>query len=718
MPAATALSRFTGPLLRRLPVVVAVAFGLYALALLAYYYVSWHRMHAETNGFLVADSKRRVSTLSALAEEIRNEAERHAELPEIQAYFLNRDLGMSLRYGLYASLQAIEDRFIQHSSHSWSESPSRIIFVGIEGNRLADTAPNFPLPADGITTKTRLEIDSVNKIISTSVPVFHKGNLEGNIVTIVSSRVLYRNLIGPEKDGGYQEFLLMSNGDMLSSDSRDSPFTAGELRALAIVPDDQVVALAGLNGIEENPRLTGRMLIKTPVPGLGINLMTLIQAERAHGHLASPGILFAAGLVPVLLLLGALRLDKMRIATEKLLMEMGLVEERRAGAERRNVKLAEEISRREQVEVTLKARTAELDAIFTLSPDGFVSFDQSNRVSYASPSFLRMTRLEDRQVIGIDENHFIALLRSISAPDAGFPEITELRSNEAKEAVSSGEMHRLTFTLYAPQPRVIETGVRSAKTRGSVSQVVYFRDITLETEVEQMKSEFLSTAAHELRTPMASVMGYAEVLLNTEFDVEARHEFIDTIHRNSVLMSKIVNELLDLSRIEARRGKDFNFQRVEIAPLLKEAVANFKPPEGRSDPCLELPPGHFPVRGDHSKLVQALTNLLSNAYKYSPAGGDVCVRLIEVSGDDGNTRIGLAVRDHGIGLTAEQQSRVCERFYRADDSGKFLGTGLGMSIVKEIIELHGGAVQIESEFGKGTTVTLWLPALPREDGTA
>jgi signal transduction histidine kinase len=717
MHAAPAFSRLTSQLLRRLPMAVAVAFGLYALALLAYYYVSWHRMHEETNGFLVADSQRRTSTLSALADEIRNEAERHAELPEVRAYLLNRDLGMSFRYGLYASLQAIEDRFGQHSSHSWSERPSRILFIDLEGNRLADTSPDFPLPDDGITAKTRFDIDPAKGVILVSVPVIHKGNLEGNIITIASTRVLYRNLIGSDKDSGYRELLLMSNGDMLSGDPHANLLTAAELRSLALAPDDQVVPLAGFNGIEGNPGLAGNLLIKMPVPGLGFNLMTLIQAERAYGHLASPGILLAAGLVPFLLLLGAQRLDRMRIATERLQREMGQIEERRAGAERRNTELAEEITRREQVEVALKARTAELDAIFNLSPDGFVSFDQSHRVSYVSPAFLRMTRLDAQAVIGIDENSFIALMRGISTLDASLPDITELRVAETKEAASSGQAHRVTFTLNTPPPRIIETGIRSAGS-GSVSQVIYFRDITLETEVEQMKSEFLSTAAHELRTPMASVMGFAEVLLNAEFDEATRHEFIDTIHRNSVLMAKIVNELLDLSRIEARSGKDFNFERVELLPLLKQAVANFKPPEGRSVPSLVLPPGHFLLRADHNKLIQVLNNLLSNAYKYSPAGGDVCVTLAKSTGDDGNSRIGLVVRDHGIGLTPEQKSRVCDRFYRADDSGKILGTGLGMSIVKEIIELHGGTVHIDSEFGTGTTVTLWLPALSEEGSTS
>jgi signal transduction histidine kinase len=102
--------------------------------------------------------------------------------------------------------------------------------------------------------------------------------------------------------------------------------------------------------------------------------------------------------------------------------------------------------------------------------------------------------------------------------------------------------------------------------------------------------------------------------------------------------------------------------------------------------------------------------VLSNAYKYSPDGGAVDIGLIESSGDgDVPPRIGIRITDHGIGMTPEQLARVCERFYRADTSGKIPGTGLGMSIVKEIVELHGGELEISSEVGTGSTVTIWLP---------
>jgi signal transduction histidine kinase len=172
-------------------------------------------------------------------------------------------------------------------------------------------------------------------------------------------------------------------------------------------------------------------------------------------------------------------------------------------------------------------------------------------------------------------------------------------------------------------------------------------------------------------------------------------------------MVSIINELLDLARIEARRGKDFNIQRIDLGELLREIVGGFKSPDGRPSPQPPPAAGARWVRGDRKKLTQAIGNVLSNAYKYSPAGGSVSIEFPEAG-----EQVGVRIRDQGIGMTPEQLGRVFERFYRADSSGKIPGTGLGMSIVKEIVDLHGGHIELESKVGAGTTVTIWLQSQP------
>ena len=352
----------------------------------------------------------------------------------------------------------------------------------------------------------------------------------------------------------------------------------------------------------------------------------------------------------------------------------------------------------------------QLNAIFELSPDGFVSFDENRHVKYCSPAFDRMTGLRRDSVIGLDEETFTENLRAQCIASARFQGIHALKSEDGVAAEM--EPKREIIELLAPRGNVLEVGLRMGNAE-TVSQILYFRDVTREKELERMKSEFLSTAAHELRTPMASIYGFSEVLLSEEFDGETQREFLTTIHTQSELMASILNELLDLARIEARRGKDFVFEDVDVAEVLAATVAGFRFPDHATPP--HAVPADTPlfVNADKSKLQQALNNIISNAYKYSPNGGQVTVHFRQ----DTQSRppmIGIEVQDQGIGMTPAQLARVFERFYRADASGKFPGTGLGMSIVKEIVDFQKGRVDISSTIDQGTTVTLWLPASTRK----
>jgi signal transduction histidine kinase len=190
---------------------------------------------------------------------------------------------------------------------------------------------------------------------------------------------------------------------------------------------------------------------------------------------------------------------------------------------------------------------------------------------------------------------------------------------------------------------------------------------------------------------------------------ERQAEVVATIHRQTGLMIAIVNELLDLARIEARRGKDFVLETIDLGELATSLLHDFSPPSQREAPVLEPAARRVAVRVDRGKLLQAIGNVLSNAYKYSPDGGAVRLRVLERS-DPELPLAGIEVRDEGMGMTPQQLARVSERFYRADTSGNIPGTGLGMSIVKEIVELLGGRLALASTPGRGTTVTLWLPA--------
>lgn len=345
---------------------------------------------------------------------------------------------------------------------------------------------------------------------------------------------------------------------------------------------------------------------------------------------------------------------------------------------------------------------SQLDVILTLSPDGIIYFDEFGRISFVNRAFERMTGIKAGEATGLDRLEINALLRERADPDQRYPDCFLANRCDCDESEIGG---CLLYTL-KPRRSVLQLSVHEPSEGNSI--VVYLRDVTRETEVDRMKSEFLSTAAHELRTPMTSILGYIELMRIREFDDAGRQRVFDTIHRQARRLTDLINELLDLARIEARGGKVFNMQPMAPAAVLREAINALSADRGRErlleSIALDLPE----IDGDAAKLQQAFLNILSNAYKYSPDGGPVEVAAWTEAqrGQDG---ICVTVRDHGIGMSPADLGRVFERFFRADGSGNIPGTGLGMSLVKEIVETHRGEVTVDSELGEGTLVRLWLP---------
>lgn len=342
----------------------------------------------------------------------------------------------------------------------------------------------------------------------------------------------------------------------------------------------------------------------------------------------------------------------------------------------------------------------EFDCLFKLSSDGFVMFNKEGVRSYANPAFMQMTGLSHGQLDGVTESQFDDILAGLCAPVH--------RPAAIADRVDVAEPDRIEMCL--PRPTVLMRTVREmvAPHGERIGRAVYLRDVTKETEVDRMKSEFLSTAAHELRTPMVSVHGFSELLLKRDFTEERRKDIYDTIHRQSKLLINMVNELLDLARIEARAGKDFHIAATPLEPIVRSTVDGIQGLGDTRPVQVSIPADLPPVLIDQEKFARALMNVLSNAYKYSPQGGDIQLEVLRRPDSAGGGSVGVSVIDHGIGMTPEQLARVFERFFRADPSCNIPGTGLGMCLVQEILTLMGGEVEVRSTHGQGTVVTLWL----------
>lgn len=236
-----------------------------------------------------------------------------------------------------------------------------------------------------------------------------------------------------------------------------------------------------------------------------------------------------------------------------------------------------------------------------------------------------------------------------------------------------------------------------------------FRDITAEVEADRAKSEFVSTVSHELRTPMTSVKGYVDLLLMGATGTlnEMQMQFLNVIRTNADRLTSLVNDLLDMSRIEG--GKvELNCRPVDMGELISQVVLTLTPKIKEKGLRIHtaVPPLLPMVWGDPDRVVQILTNLVGNAYKYTPVGGEVTVQAYVKE-----EMLHVAVVDTGIGLSPEDQSRIFSRFYRVDDplvleAG---GTGLGLAITASLVQMHGGRIFVESEPGEGSIFTTTFP---------
>ena len=370
------------------------------------------------------------------------------------------------------------------------------------------------------------------------------------------------------------------------------------------------------------------------------------------------------------------------------------------------VGVATDITDRIAAEQVLHLRTERLNAVFALSPDGFVVLDKRGEVSIVNPAFERMTGMLAADLVGQSVSAFEEQLRERCKSRE--VQETPAAALAAGDGESGANATREVLQLHTPCTRTLLR--RTRHDADANETVMYFRDITHEQEVDRMKSEFLAMAAHELRTPMVSIFGFTELLLKRQFTDERRNDMLSTIHRQASVLINLVNELLDLARIESRRGKDFKRERLQLQPVIEATVGGLLMHNDARKVELTLPTEPIMVDVDREKLSLAVTNVLSNAYKYSPDGGEIALDLVWRD-RQGRLECGIRVTDQGLGMTPEQVEKVFDRFFRADTSGNIPGTGLGMTIVKEIIELHGGQVTVSSEHGVGTTVTLWLPAL-------
>lgn len=340
------------------------------------------------------------------------------------------------------------------------------------------------------------------------------------------------------------------------------------------------------------------------------------------------------------------------------------------------------------------------EAILRSIEDGLVVIDSQFRVANINRAALRLLQLSPEAAIGQPLSQVIG--------DAHLLDLVKKTAETGQPPPISQDADILTRDD-SPEPRYLLFSITPVHLRSDemMGVVLLLRDVTRLKEVERLKSQFVMTASHELKTPLTSIGMSIELLMEGatgQLD-ERQNQLLAAAHAEVRRLKHLVEELLDLEKIEAGRI-DLEFDRMPV-PLLCERVRQIFAPQAQAqgvEISAQLPPDLPAVRADANKITWVLTNLVSNALRYVGRGGRICIEARQF-----NDQVHLAVRDDGIGIPQEFQSKIFDKFVQVRGADEPQGAGLGLSICREIVRAHRGAIWVESAPGAGSTFTFTLP---------
>ncbi|WP_422448385.1 two-component system histidine kinase PnpS [Thermoanaerobacterium sp. DL9XJH110] len=332
-----------------------------------------------------------------------------------------------------------------------------------------------------------------------------------------------------------------------------------------------------------------------------------------------------------------------------------------------------------------------MEAILANMADGVIALNDKSEVIHINPAAMNMLSL-DRSPEGSDFSESLRKYFDVAIEDF------------------LGEESDLRETLIKTDSLILKAIIAPLK-RGSrvIGLILVLHDVTRQQRLEDMRKEFVANVSHELRTPLTTIKSYTETLLDGAMeDPEVARQFMGVVNNEADRMTRLVNDLLELSRLD---NKEIRWDRRPVAlnRVLLDVIAKMKvnATKKRQSLNVDIPETPCEVIADRDKIEQVFQNILSNAIKYTPEGGNISVKLELLERD-----VRIVFGDTGIGIPREDLPRIFERFYRVDKtrSRELGGTGLGLSIAREIVEAHGGRINIESELGKGTIVSVYLPS--------
>jgi signal transduction histidine kinase/ActR/RegA family two-component response regulator len=365
---------------------------------------------------------------------------------------------------------------------------------------------------------------------------------------------------------------------------------------------------------------------------------------------------------------------------------------------------------RDRLSLALGRERATLASVIASMSEGLAILDADQIVRYANRPAATVLGVEPGSSMGIHVEQVIAELAGrLASPD-------EVLADWRRVSADPEARGALEVRFSGPAPRDLLVQIFPVPTdddaRAGIGLTI--RDVTYERDLNRVKDEIISVVNHELRTPLASVVGFAELLLAREFSEEQRRRFLTSMVQEGMRLAALVDDLLDLQRLDGG-GEPFTFEACEPRALLERSVTSAGP-DSRWPIAIEAAADLPPVRADADRIQQVLSNLLGNACKYSPNGGPIVLGARAMEGS-----VEISVTDQGLGIPPESLPRLFEKFFRVQntDRREIRGSGLGLAIVKQIVEVHGGRVRAESAgLGQGARVSFTLPIadVPAEAG--
>lgn len=347
-----------------------------------------------------------------------------------------------------------------------------------------------------------------------------------------------------------------------------------------------------------------------------------------------------------------------------------------------------------------KERKQNQDILNTLQ-EGVQLIDTNGRTLHINNLLIDILECENSTLVGMEWDEWISFMKGKVKEE----QIADYLEN-AVRAKNNNELETFIYTLERSKKVIKVYSKELYHNDVRIGTVLVHRDITKEYEVDQMKSEFVSTVSHELRTPLSSILGFTELMINRELNPDRQKKYLTTIWNESKRLTALINDFLDVQRMESGK-QNYEKKYIDLLPILRKIIDAQQINTSLHHFILDHRGSIPAILGDEAKMEQVFTNLIHNAVKYSPEGGSIKVK---VTGTDEQVKVDII--DDGLGIPQEAMDKLFTKFYRVDNSDrrKIGGTGLGLSIVQEIVKFHGGKVSVESKLGSGSTFTVAFPA--------